>query len=432
MSSADPPAARDEARVHARALRAWALYDVGNSAFATTVMAGFFPIFFKEFWSAGSVATESTLRLGIANSVSSLVVALAAPVLGAVADLCGAQKRILLWSAALGVLSTAALAVVVKGAYVTASVVYALACVGFSISIALYDSLIVAVAHPSERERASTLGYALGYLGGGALFALNVAMTLWPAYFGLADAASAVQASFVLVALWWAAFTWPLARRVPEPAGAGLSPASAVRHSLTQLAATTRKVLGMRSLRLFLLAYWLYIDGVDTIIRMAVDYGLSLGMTKQTLISALLIVQFVGFPAALVFGRVGARIGNKRAILLGLAVYVLVTVLGHDLQTAADFYVLAVLIGLVQGGVQALSRSLFSHMVPHHESAELFGFYNMLGKTAAIIGPALMGVVAAATGSTRTSILSVAVLLMAGGALLFGVEEPRRERAVEA
>ena len=254
-------------------------------------------------------------------------------------------------------------------------------------------------------------------------------MTLWPAYFGLADKASAVQASFLLVALWWAAFSWPLARRVPEPLGAGLSPSTAVRRSLTQLAATTRKVMAMRSLRLFLLAYWLYIDGVDTIIRMAVDYGKSLGLSTSSLITALLIVQFVGFPAALVFGRIGVRIGNKRGILLGLLVYVLVTVLGHELQTATDFYVLAVLIGLVQGGVQALSRSLFSHMVPSHESAELFGFYNMLGKTAAIVGPALMGVVAAATGSTRTSILSVAVLLLAGGALLLGVEEPRREHA---
>ena len=273
MTDADPPRASDDARSHARALRAWAIYDVGNSAFATTVMAGFFPIFFKDSWSAGSAATDSTLRLGIAHSASSLVVALAAPVLGAVADLCGAQKRILLGGAALGVLATAGLAFVAKGDYVTASFVYALACVGFSVSIALYDSLIVAVARPEERERASALGYSLGYLGGGTLFALNVAMTLWPGYFGLADKASAVQASFVLVALWWAAFSWPLARRVPEPSGAGLSPATAVRRSLTQLVATTRKVMAMRSLRLFLLAYWLYIDGVDTIIRMAVDYG---------------------------------------------------------------------------------------------------------------------------------------------------------------
>lgn len=431
VSAAATPSAHDDARAHAQTLRAWALYDVGNSAFATTVMAGFFPIFFKEFWSAGVAATESTLRLGIANSVASLVVALAAPVLGAVADLCGAQKRILLGGAALGVSSTATLALVARGDYVTAGCLYALGCVGFSVSIALYDSLIVSVARPDERERASALGYALGYLGGGALFALNVAMTLWPASFGLADAASAVRASFVLVALWWAAFTWPLARRVPEPAGAGLSASDAVRRSLAQLLATARKVLGMRSLRRFLIAYWLYIDGVDTIIRMAVDYGLSLGLPTSSLITALLIVQFVGFPAALVFGRIGARIGNKLGILLGLAVYVLVTVLGHELQTATDFYVLAVLIGLVQGGVQALSRALFSHMVPSHESAELFGFYNMLGKTAAIVGPALMGVVAAMTGSTRTSILSVAVLLLAGGALLLGVEEPRRDRTAE-
>jgi UMF1 family MFS transporter len=353
-------------------------------------------------------------------------VALAAPVLGAVADLCGAQKRILLGAAALGIASTAALSAVGRGEYLAASALYALACVGFSISIALYDSLIVAVARPHERERASALGYSLGYLGGGVLFALNVAMTLRPAWFGLADATQAVQASFLLVALWWAAFSVPLSRRVPEPAGAGLSAAAAVRRSMAQLVATTRKVLGMRSVRLFLVAYWLYIDGVDTIIRMAVDYGMSLGLPTSSLITALLIVQFVGFPAALVFGRIGERIGNKRGIALGLCIYVLVTLLGHELETTTDFYVLAILIGLVQGGVQALSRSMFSHMVPRHEAAELFGFYNMLGKTAAIIGPALMGVVATMTGSTRTSILAVAVLLVAGGALLLRVPEPQR------
>ena len=418
-----------DARSQRVALRAWALYDVGNSAFATTVMAGFFPIFFKAYWSEGSPATESTLRLGLANSLASVCVALLAPVLGAVADLCGAQKRLLLGSAALGVLSTAALASVGRGDYLTACTLYALACVGFSVSIALYDSLIVSVARPHERERASALGYSLGYLGGGALVALNVAMTQKPGWFGFDDPAQAVKASFVLVALWWAGFSLPLARRVPEPAGAGLSPATAVRGSLKQLARTTRKVLGMRSLRLFLLAYWLYIDGVDTIIRMSVDYGMSLGLPTSSLISAMSIVQLVGFPAALLFGRIAERIGNKRGIMLCLSVYVLVTLLAHDLQTPRDFYVLAVLIGLVQGGVQALSRSLFSHMVPSHEAGELFGFYNMLGKTAAILGPALMGVVAAMTGSTRTSILAVSVLLIAGGALLLGVQEPRRAQA---
>jgi UMF1 family MFS transporter len=427
VSQPGAPPAADESGARARVLRAWALYDVGNSAFATTVMAGFFPIFFKHFWSAGSSATESTLRLGIANSTASLLVALAAPLLGAVADLCGAQKRLLLWGAGLGVLSTAALPLTGRGDYVAAGVLYAAACVGFSLSIALYDSLIVAVARSDERERASALGYAWGYLGGGALFALNVAMTQRPAWFGLADEAQAVRASFVTVALWWAAFSLPIARHVPEPPGAGMSPREAVQKSVAQLVATTRKVLRMPSLRLFLLAYWLYIDGVDTIIRMAVDYGLSLGLPTSSLITALLIVQFVGFPATLVFGRIGARIGNKRGILLGLALYVLVTVLGHELESARDFYVLAVLIGLVQGGVQALSRALYSHLIPKGEAAELFGFYNMLGKTAAIIGPALMGVVAAVTGSTRTSILAVAVLLVAGALLLWRVPEPARQ-----
>jgi len=389
-------------------------------------MAGFFPLFFKKYWNAGSDVTESTLRLGVANSIASLIVAFASPLLGAVADLCGAQKRILLAGTMLGAAATAALAGVGRGDFASAGALFAGACIGFSISAALYDSLLVSVAAEAERERASALGYALGYLGGGLLFALNVAMTQRPQWFGLPDATSAVKVSFVLVAVWWLAFTVPLWRRVAEPAGQGVSPRVAVRHSVGQLVRSVRQVASAPMLRTFLLAYFLYIDGVDTIIRMAVDYGLSLGLPDSSLITALLIVQFVGFPAALVFGRLGDKLGSKRSILLGLAVYVIVTVLAHELHTATEFYVLAILIGLVQGGVQALSRALWSRLIPAAEAGELFGLYNMLGKFAAILGPALMGVVAALTGSTRTSILSVALLLLAGGALLLAVEEPER------
>jgi UMF1 family MFS transporter len=410
-----------------RELLSWALYDWGNSAFSTTVMAGFFPIFFKQYWSAGSDVAESTFQLGAANSIASLAVAIAAPVLGAIADRGAAKKRFLLAFAVLGVTMTAGLYFAGKGEWLIAAALYVGASVGFAGSIVFYDSLIVAVAPPERSDRASALGYALGYLGGGLLFALNVLMALQPRLLGLRDMAHGVQLSFLLAALWWGVFTIPLMLFVREPSAPHQGAAAAVRSGVAQLRATFGRIASLRPVWMFLLAYWLYIDGVDTVIRMAVDYGLSLGLPASSLTIALLIVQFVGFPAALVFGRLGEAIGSKRAILIAIAVYVGITVWGYVMDSAAEFYALAVMVGLVQGGVQALSRSFYSRLIPPAEAGEFFGFYNMLGKFAAIVGPTLMGVVSLWTGSARLSILSISVLLVGGGALLLLVDEPRSE-----
>lgn len=423
---------RMQAEPNPRAIRAWVLYDVGNSAFATTVMAGFFPVFFKQYWCAGESATASTFRLGLTSSLASAVVALLAPVLGSLGDQNSWRKRLLGWFAVLGALSTLALAFVPKGDWVSASWLFGLATVGFACSLVFYDALLVAVAPPGESHRVSSLGYAMGYLGGGLLFAVNVAMTQKPAWFGLADAAIAVRVSFATVGVWWIAFLMPLLRHVREPAGGTGSGSllARLRPALAEVGRTLRSVREARHVWLFLLAYWLYIDGVDTVVRMAVDYGLSLGLPSSSLIVALLIVQFVGFPSAIAAGRLAGHIGEKRAILLCLAVYVGVTIWGAQMTSATEFYVLAVAIGLAQGGVQALSRSMWSQMVPEERAAELFGFYNMLGKMAAIVGPVLMGAVALATGSTRISILSISVLFFAGGLLLTRVPgEHKRSEA---
>ena len=403
----------------------WALYDWANSTFATTVIAGFFPLFFKQYWSAGADAVQSTFKLGMANSVASIVVAVSAPLLGALADRTRNKKRFLAGFAALGILMTAALYAVAKGDYLSAAALYVLATVGFSGSVLFYDSLLVSVAKPEESDRVSALGYALGYLGGGLLFTINVLMTLHPEWFGLADAAMGVRLSFLLVAVWWAVFSLPLLRNVHEPpaakavdgeSGAWLSALHELRHTLS-------KLQNERNIWMFLIGYWLYIDGVDTIVRMAVDYGLSLGFPSSALITALLITQFVGFPAAIAYGRLGEKLGTKRGILLGLVIYVGVTIYGYFMDSPTEFYVLAMVIGLVQGGVQALSRSFYSRLIPKENAAEFFGFYNMLGKFAAVIGPTLMGAVAVLTGSSRTAILSIAILLIAGGALLTRVRE---------
>jgi UMF1 family MFS transporter len=410
-----------------RSAVAWALYDCGNSAFATTVMAGFFPLFFKQYWSAGTSVTESTGKLGLANSLASVIVALLAPLLGAIADAGRGKKRWLAAFATIGCMATAELASVGKGDYLSATLWYTLASIGFAGSLIFYDALLVNVADDADSDRVSSLGYALGYLGGGVLFAINVAMTLKPSAFGLQDAAAGVRASFVTVALWWAVFSLPLLTRVSEgQASPGVqSNSSAVSRGLSQLKNTFSRIRSLPAVWRFLLAYWLYIDAVDTVIRMAVDYGLSLGLPSQSLIIALLITQFVGFPAAIGFAKLASYLGTRPCILIGIAVYCGVTVFGYFMTSATEFYALAIVIGLVQGGVQALSRSYYSRLIPAEEAGEFFGFYNMLGKFAAVLGPVLMGVVGVLTGSSRTAILSLLVLFIAGGVLLARLQPER-------
>ena len=403
---------------------AWALYDCGNSAFTTTVMAGFFPLFFKKYWSAGADVSDSTWHLGLANSIASVIVACLAPLLGSVADVGRSKKRWLGGFAVIGCCATFGLSLVGKGSWQLAAACYALASVGYAASLVFYDALLVSVASDADSDRVSSLGYSLGYLGGGVLFAVNVGMTLDPKLFGLADAAAGVRVSFVTVALWWAVFTLPLLLKVREREfGAKLAARAPFAQAITRLRQTFRRVRSMPEVWRFLLAYWLYIDAVDTIVRMAVDYGLSLGLPDNSLIIALLITQFVGFPAAIGFAKLAARIGTKRSILLGIVVYLGVTVFGYFMQTPREFYVLAGVIGLVQGGVQALSRSLFSRLIPESEAGEFFGFYNMLGKFATVIGPVLMGLTGLLTHSSRLSILSISVLFLAGGVLLLRVRE---------
>ena len=405
-----------------RKVFSWALYDWANSAFATAVLAGFFPVFFKEFWSGDITATESTFQLGLANSMASTVIVLLAPVLGAMADVGGVRKRLLLLFALLGVCMTTGLYFVAEGQAWLALALFTLASIGFSGSIVFYDALIVSVTEEQHYDVVSAYGYALGYLGGGVLFAATVAMTLWPEIFGLANAAVAVQVSFICVAVWWLLFSIPLLLFVPEQKGsAGASTLAVIKGGLQQLLATFHKVRRLRYVFLFLLAYWLYIDGVDTIVRMAVDYGMALGFSAQNLITALLITQFIGFPAAIIFGYVGKRIGAKTAILFGIGVYFAVTIYAYRMDSIEEFYVLAMVIGLVQGGVQALSRSLYARLIPPNKSAEFFGFYNMLGKFAAILGPLMVGVVGMLTDSSRLAILSISILFIAGGVLLYFV-----------
>jgi len=423
-----------------KAIFGWAMYDWANSAFATTVMASFFPIFFKEYWTVGTDPVVSTAQLGFANSAAGILVALMAPILGAIADRGEAKKSFLLFFATIGIVATSCLYLVPRGSWETAAACYVVAMVGFAGSIIFYDSLLTTVAPEARRDSVSSLGFAMGYLGGGVLFALNVWMALSPAAFGLRDSGHGVKLSFLTVGLWWAVFSLPLILLVRERTGtARKAPMTAIREGLNQLRDTFREIRHLKTIFLFLAAYWLYIDGVDTIIVMALDYGLSIGFKAEDLIVALLITQFIGFPSALFFGRLGERIGAKRAILIGLGVYLFISIYGAFIEDKREFFILACIIGLVQGGVQALSRSLYSRIIPADRSAEYFGFYNMLSRFATVAGPILVGTTALlvrsmgyqGTTASRISIVSVAILFLAGGFVLSHVDESKGKKETQ-
>ena len=406
-----------------RAVWSWAFYDWANSAYSTTVMAGFFPLFFKEYWADPHNPSQSTFYLGMANSIASMVVAALAPLLGSVADQGSAKKKFLTFFAFLGVIMTGGLWMVAQGNWQMAVLFYVIATIGFASGNVFYDALLPGLASEERVDAVSSLGFGIGYLGGGLLFLVNVFMYLKPELFGIPDGATAIKLSFLSVAVWWAVFTIPLILFVPEPKNyENIDFNNAIRMGWVQLVQTFKEIRNMKVVGTFLLAYWFYIDGVDTIIRMAVDYGMSLNFPGESLIIALLIVQFVAFPAALIYGWLASKIGAKTGIMVGIIAYSFITLLGYFMTEAWHFYVLAILIGLFMGGIQALSRSLYTRIIPPDKSAEFFGFYNMLGKFAAIIGPALMGTIALVTGSARLSILSILLLFILGGFFLNKVD----------
>jgi UMF1 family MFS transporter len=397
----------------------WALYDWANSAFATTVMAGLFPIVFKQFWSEGVPATESTFRLSMANSLASLLVALLAPLVGAIADKGGARIKLLALFTVLGAAMTAGLYLVGQGEWMAAVFLYVAASIGFWGGNQFYDSLITDVAEPEEFDLVSGFGFSLGYLGGGVLFAVNVMMVTQPGLFGIENTARALQLSFLSVGVWWLVFTIPLLLYVREKRAAPPLPMlQAISAGARELVNTVRHLRGDRTLLYFLLAYWFYIDGVNTIMKMAVDYGLSIGLAQSSLIAALLLVQFVGFPAALAFGWLGKRIGARTGIFIAIGVYGAASLYAYFLDSELEFFGLAIVIGLVQGGIQSLSRSLYGRLIPPGRAGEFFGFYNLMGKAASILGPLLTGVVALLTRDSRLAIVSISILFVIGALFL--------------
>jgi UMF1 family MFS transporter len=416
-----------------REIRAWAMYDWANSAFATTIITAIFPVYFTSVAGADLPPGEATRMLARTTTIALAATAILAPPLGALADYAPLKKKLLGLFMAFGSIASGCLILINRGDWLLASLLFGLANVGFSASLTFYDSLLPHIAREGEMDRISATGYALGYLGGGILLAFNVAWVLSPATFGLRDAAEASRMSFLSVAIWWLAFSIPLFRHVPEPhielTSRGLAPRALIRSSLAGLGHTLGELRRYRNAFVFLIAFVIYNDGITTIIRMATSYGTELGLSQGALITAILLVQFAGIPFSILFGALAGRIGAKRSIFLTLFVYTLIATLGYYMRTERDFYLLALMVASVQGGSQALSRSLFASMIPRQRSSEFFGFFSIFEKFGAIAGPAAFEAASRATGSSRSAILSVIGFFIAGAALLSRVNVLEGQRA---
>ena len=406
----------------------WALYDTANSAFALTVLAGIFPIFYPAFWAKGMSAPDQTFWYGLTVTTASLVVAVLAPFLGAMADQGGRRKMLLLIFAVMGAVSTSLMVLPGEGQWKLASLAFIFGAIGFYCANLFYDSLLVEVSDRETAHWVSGLGFSLGYLGSVILFIVNIIIIQKAEALGPEQHIQATRFAFLCTAVWWMLFTIPLLLKVKEPKIGRPPPfRQAVGASFQKLARTLREIAKTPHVLWFLIAYWFYIDGVNTIITMAVNYGKILGFETGDLLKTLILIQVVGVPFALLFGWLGQKMGPIRLLQTGIIIYLGITVYGSmlDLEPANIFgfkiskiYILGFLIGSVQGGLQALSRSYFVSMIPRDRAAEFFGFYNMIGKSAALLGPVVMGTIAKLTGEPRYGILAVSTLFLLGAVCL--------------
>jgi len=422
-------------KAYGKIINAWCMYDWANSAFATTIMGALFPPFYRALViESGLAENTATAYWGFTTSIALLVIALIAPVLGAIADYTGGKKRYVAFFAGLGILATAAFVFIGTDTWLLASILYIGGNVGFAGANIFYESLLPHIARKGDMDQVSTKGYALGYVGGGILLVINVLWVMKPAMFGMPDLAFALRASFFSVSVWWGLFSIPLFRHVPEPpaareTGPAIHP---IKAGFSRLANTFREITRYKQLLLFLIAFWIYNDGIGTIIKMATAYGDEIGIELTDMIIALIITQFVGIPFSFLFGTLAKKMGTKRSILLALGVYTLISIGGYFMRTATHFYVLAFLVGTVQGGSQALSRSLYGAMVPKHKTAEFFGFFSTSSKFAGIAGPLLFGVVSQVAGQSRLSIVSLIIFFIVGGLLLTRVDVEEGVRVAQA
>ncbi|ACY12976.1 MFS transporter [Haliangium ochraceum] len=434
-----PPERRSLLRalgLHRRELRAWAMYDWANSAFATTIMAAVLPIYYSSVAASHLEHHVATARWAYTQVVALIIGVAIALTMGALADYLGAKKRFLAAFMLFGVFGCLGLWFAEEGDWLLTSICYVLGHVGFASSNVFYESLLPHLADEKEIDRVSTAGYAIGYIGGGTLLAFNLAWILMPDTFGFADSGQATRAAFVSTGIWWALFSIPILRHVPEPPReldrGERANANPVVASVKRLGQTFREIRKHRDVFTFLLAFWLYNDGIITIIKMATIYGTEIGLEQGDLIGALLLVQFLGIPFTFAYGALADRIGTKPAIYLALVVYIGICTLGYFMDQAWQFWALACGVGAVQGGAQGLSRSLYGSMVPPGKSSEFFSFFSISSKIGSIFGVLVFGVISEGAGTSRLSILSLIAFFIVGMILLSRVDVQRGRAAARA
>ncbi|MBS7531400.1 MFS transporter [Hazenella sp. IB182353] len=417
-----------------KAVRSWAMYDWANSAFATIIIAAVMPIFYSKVAANTLAPATATAYWGYTQSISLILVVILSPLLGAIADASNSKKKFLRFFVIMGVLATTLMFTIGEGDWLWASLLLIVGTLGFSGANVFYDAFLSDVAPEKDRDMVSAKGFSYGYVGGGSILALSLALITFHDKVGISSL-SATQISFFATGIWWLLFSIPIFRNVHEKKiiqGVKQPPMATALSGFRSVWQTIRAIKQYPELLKFLIAFWFFSDGINTIVKMSVIFGAEIGIGQQDLITALLITQFVGFPCTLFFGKIASKFGSKLTLVITLCVYLFITILGYRMENALDFYILATLVGTVQGGSQALARSIFTRIVPAHRNAEFFGFYGLSGKFAAIFGPAAVAIIGQLTGSNRTGIASVAFFFIVGIIMLFFVNLDKGKEEAEA
>ena len=404
-----------------REIKAWISYDLGNSAFATTVLAAFFPIFYNQYWSSNIDSTLSAQYLSWTLVISNLTLLFTAPLIGAITDISKSTKKLFISMVMISIIGTGLLYTLEAGLWLYALIFFGIANYFFSASNVIYDKILVQIASPSLFSKISGYGYAWGYFGGGFLFLVNACMSLYPELFGLSSQAEAIRWSFITVSIWWFIFLIPLAVTYKEPS-AKVVENQVIRNSFKNLINTFISISQYRNAFIFLIAFFLFIDGVHTVVALAATFALNLGLDSSSVIIALLMVQFIAFPSTLMWAYVGEKYSDKFVINFSILIYILIIIYTLFLSNAMEFYILAAMVGFVQGGIQGSSRGLFAKLIPHDKAGEFFGLFNTFGKAGAFMGPALVGLFLALFENVRISLLPILVLFVLGLIVLYFVK----------
>ena len=404
-----------------REIKAWISYDLGNSAFATTVLAAFFPIFYNQYWSSNIDSTLSAQYLSWTLVISNLTLLFTAPLIGAITDISKSTKKLFISMVMISIIGTGLLYTLEAGLWLYALIFFGIANYFFSASNVIYDKILVQIASPGLFSKISGYGYAWGYFGGGFLFLINACMSLYPELFGLSSQAEAIRWSFIIVSVWWFIFLIPLAVTYKEPS-AKVVESQVIRNSFKNLINTFISISQYRNAFIFLIAFFLFIDGVHTVVALAATFALNLGLDSSSVIIALLMVQFIAFPSTLMWAYVGEKYSDKFVINFSILIYILIIIYTLFLSNAMEFYILAAMVGFVQGGIQGSSRGLFAKLIPHDKAGEFFGLFNTFGKAGAFMGPALVGLFLALFENVRISLLPILVLFVLGLIVLYFVK----------